>query len=259
MSVKFLRFLPLILLASLDPLIAAGSGTDYKLSIFLGNLSGGQAPRELKAHSLSELQAKKLILSQERDPKTQQIATWKGVLLSGLIDEAMGQLPPELKAQVDLVVLKGKDGKEVLVPRSFIVKYPVLLALSRNGKGELGDLGPVFSVVPWSSRPKVSKELLPIESYFLSRVTQIELTNYRDRYPLVFLKRRTDPAAMRGEKLFVQNCVSCHNSKSKTLLEDKAGTLGSAKHPDIEGSPKLASREWRYITQYVEAYRTENP
>ena len=107
------------------------------------------------------------------------------------------------------------------------------------------------------------QEGLPVESYFLSEVSRLELSNYSERYSGLFLKRRTDPLAMRGEKIFVQNCITCHSTGKIPSLTDGADhgaarqKLASGGHPPVKGSPKLNDRDFRALVNYLDAYRAE--
>ena len=149
--------------------------------------------QELKTWNQAAFGKLKSVSSQEKSPTSGKLTRYKGVLLSQVLEQAMESLPLERKAQVDLLILKNASGGQVLLPRSVVTKYPVMLALD-------GDKTSV--VMPWTSKSRIMSEDLPIESYFVSDLTRIELSNYRERYQSVFLKRRTDPLAMRGEKLF---------------------------------------------------------
>lgn len=233
---------------------------DYRLT---ATWEQGGIREEIKAWSLNDLSGLKKVSTQERDPMTGKLSQWNGVLLSQVVDHAMQTMPAERKAQVDLVVLKNTAGGQAFIPRALIVKYPMLLALQRDQKS-LGDLGPVYSVVPWTSKTKIQQEGVPLEKFFLPQVTQVELTNYRERYSGLYLKRRTDPAAMRGEKLFVQQCVTCHaDRQNPTILElasgEKTREVASAgKHPEVKGTPSLTDKDKRSLKSYLEAYRAEN-
>jgi mono/diheme cytochrome c family protein len=192
--------------------------------------------------------------SQEKDPLTGKLTTFKGLLLSHLVEQSMAGVALERKAQVDLLVIKNGAGGQVLLPRSVLTKYPAMLALG----------GPAPRVVmPWTSKPKMLKEDLPIESYFVSDVVRIELANYRERYSSVYLKRRTDPLAMKGEKIFVQNCVGCHADGNRPALSELSGEpqarkLASDGHPpSVKGVPKLSERDRRALANYLNAYRAE--
>lgn len=209
----------------------------------------------LKSWSSAELSKFKTThSSQEKDPLSGKVTSFKGVLLSQLVEQTMEGVPLERKAQVDLLVLKNSTGGQILLPRSVLTKYPALLAL--NGATPR-------VVMPWTSKPKMLKEDLPIESYFVSDLVRIELSSYRERYGSVFLKRRTDPLAMRGEKIFVQNCVGCHAdgnrpALSELSLEPQARKLASDGHPPaVKGVPKLTDRDRRALVNYLDAYRAE--
>ena len=229
----------------------AGNASSYSLKAVWNHTGGAQ---DLKSWALTDLTHLKKISVREKDPVTGAMSNWQGALLSDVVDTAMSSLPPDSRAQIDLIILKNDTASQAMIPRAFITKYPVILALSRDQK-ELGSLGPVYSVVPWTSRPKSQQEGLPLESYFLSGVKTVELTNYRDHYGPLFLKRRTDPAAMRGEKLFVQNCAVCHAPAENFI---KSRLPASDAHPALKGAPRLSDRDRRSLTSYFEAYRAEN-
>lgn len=201
--------------------------------------------------TLEELGRLKKVNTQEKDFPSGKLISWKGVLLANLVDSALEKLPLEAKAQIDLIVLKGDGGAQALIPRSLITKYPLLLGVM-NSDSKSGDFS---SVIPWTSKPKILSEDLPLESFQIQRVSRIELTHYREKYGALFLKRRTDPAAMRGEKLFVQNCVSCHGQGRGPALS----TLSQAGHPVVQGAPKISEKERRSLLNYLEAHRLENP
>jgi mono/diheme cytochrome c family protein len=214
--------------------------------------------QELKTWDLGNLGKLKQVSTQEKDPVTGKLTHYKGVLLSHLLEQAMENLSPERKAQVDLVILRNSSGGQVLLPRSVIVRYPVLMALNA-GKASI--------VMPWTSKPKLMREDLPVESYFVPELVSIELSNYRARYGSVYLKHRSDPLAIRGEKIFVQNCVGCHAGGAASKIpsisdlsgETKARRLASDGHPSqVKGVPHLSDRDRRALVNYLDAYRTEN-
>jgi hypothetical protein len=232
--------------------------------------------QELKNWGRDELRQFRKISSREKDPGTGKTVRWDGILLSQVLDKTLEGLPIEHRAQVDLVVLKNSSNEVAYIPRALISKYPILLAypgeaLSSASRGK--DI--LYSVIPWSSKPKVLNEDLPLESYFLKDVKQIELANYRDRFSSLFLKRRTDPSAIRGEKLFVQNCVSCHMTNKHELLqptahhaaltafinriaeEPQTRKFASEGHP-AQSNVKLKDKDRKSIIRYLEAHRLEN-
>ena len=220
--------------------------------------------QDLKTWSLAELEKLKKVVTKEKDPNTGKVTRFEGFLVSSLLDKALEGLTVENRALVDLVVFKGKNGVRATIPRALISKYPLVLAYHWDKEGMADSREPLFSVIPWSTHPKILNEDLPLETYFIPHVAQIELTNYRERYQPLFLKRRTDPSAMRGEKLFVQNCTGCHSGNRPPNLSAKVE--GTAKKPHagrispMSGmAEKMSDRDWKSIVQYLQAYQVENP
>jgi len=234
----------------------------YRLT---ATLASGGTSKELKSWSLADLGKYKKTTGREKDPVTSKLMRWEGVLLSHLIEKSLAGLPNESQAQVDLVVLKSTTGQKALIPRALVNKYPVLLAIlpsSESSPSDVQSRGPIYSVVPWSSKPQILREDLPLAHFFVPKVASIELTNYREQYQDLFLKRRTDPAAMRGEKLFVRNCVSCHAAGGSRISgipdparEELFATQG---HPETPLALKLSERDRKSIARYLVLHREEN-
>ncbi|MBC7690736.1 MAG: cytochrome c [Methylotenera sp.] len=237
----------------------AGSGTESLSAVWKHE---GES-KALKSWSFQEaMSGTQQLTSQEKDPLTGKVSQFKGPSLSALVDAALKSLTPGEKAQIDLVILKSSTGAQALIPRAFVVKYPLYLATSRDLKS-LGSHGPFYSVAPWTSNSAIKKEGMSLESLFVPQISQIEFANYRERYSSLYLKRRADPAAMRGEKLFVQNCLSCHTSGPGASVADlsevqKTRALATSGHPRIKGAPQLGEKDVRSLTSYLEAYHTEN-
>lgn len=208
----------------------------------------------LKAFSVEEISHFRKLSSSETDPSTGKSVRWDGVSLGEIIDATLKDFPNERKAQIDLVVLKNAAGGEALIPRSFIVKYQVILATKKDHKALPG----LDSVPPWTSKSKSRSEGLAVETFFLEGVTEIDLANYRQRYGTVFLKNRMEPTALRGEKTFIQNCLSCHDgAKGENGIAEARKPFTT--HPDIKGAPKLDDHERRALKAYLDIYDTENP
>jgi hypothetical protein len=204
----------------------------------------------LQAWTDESLHSLRNVSVHEKDLASGQTVSGRGILFSTLIEKTLEPLGPTQKAQVDLVVLKSKSGATVQLPRWLITKYPVAL-LDSESKG-------LQLVLPVTSKPKIKDEGLPLESYALSGIVGIELSSYQQNYSSYFLKNRMDPLAVRGEKLFVQNCTSCHTGKT---MERTPATAAATRHPEITASPgnlKLNSRDLRALTSYLSAYRSEN-
>ncbi|MBI2711300.1 MAG: hypothetical protein HYX41_00350 [Bdellovibrio sp.] len=220
--------------------------------------------QESKTWDLSEIEKLKRASSREKDPRSGKMIKWEGVLFSTFLDKVLDGLSVENRAQIDLVVVKGANGDRATIPRALITKYPLLLAYRSDHHSEVGNKRGLFSVVPWTTKPKIRNEDLPLETYFVPSIEQIELTSYRDRYSPFFLKRRTDPSAMRGEKLFVQNCTHCHSGgRPPVLRANQVETTPKKPHTGNSSGAGMAERltekDWKSIVRYLNAYVTENP
>jgi len=212
------------------------------------NLSAGQ-PKSVKKGS-----------SRERDPESNAVVSWEGVVFQDLLEKAMDALTVEERATVDLVFVQNGQGRQAWIPRSLLSRYPLLVAVKKAG----GVLSSPQIVIPWTSRAKIQDEALPLETYFLADVSRIELANYRDKYGTYYLKRRTDPSAMRGEKVFVETCVACHGSGRGPAVSDfylpgRLSILSTSGHPVVKGNPRLSERDQRAILSYLSAFQLENP
>lgn len=201
----------------------------------------------------SKLGQKKI---REKDPVTKSSKTWSGVGLKALVDETAGKLPAEQNAEIDLIVVEDAAGKRAMIPRSFVNKYTVVLSLSDSK--ENWDL-----IAPWSSDKKALKERLPLETFHIQNVKRVTLTNYRNLYGAgLFLKRRTDPLAVRGEKIFVQTCMGCHFQNAVAKPDEMASKVrehkfGENSHLPVGGFPDLHETDWRSLQTYVKASQSE--
>src|SRR5262249_22116983 len=101
------------------------------------------------------------------------------------------------------------------------------------------------------------------ERYFVPSLTRVELTNYRNLYSAYFLARRTDPSAVRGEKIFVQNCLGCHALAQvpQIVTTDPANRVVATQgeHATVKGTSKLIGRDWRALMSYFGEFRSEVP
>ena len=219
----------------------------------------------LKHWTLADLTKLKSTTSSEKDPVTEKVMKWQGVSLADLVDKALEGLTAENRAQIDLVILKNAAGDFAPIPRFVMKRYPLMLAILPPGSPFV-DRGPLYSVIPWTSRPNILKEILPLDRYFISQVSRIELANDEELNRALFLKRRTDPSAIRGEKLFIQSCSLCHQLDRVT---PKGEALAIKKVMDPEKSPLsgtslhnkkliLQEKDRKSILRYLNAYEAEN-
>ncbi len=235
---------------------AETSSEGYPIAV---TLKIGGVQKNLRSWVGSDFRKLKWLSSVEKDPGTGDRVSWRGIVMGDLTEKSLEGLPADQKAQVDLVLLKTKGGRTGLMPRAYLKQYPVLLSSKKNSK----DLGSWHSVMPWTSKTKILKEGAPLEALFLSDVTELQLTNFRDEYPTVFLKMRTDPVAMRGEKLFVVSCLVCHAMGNGPSMNEISGVeplnrLSRNGHPVIKGTPAMGDREKRSLATYLEKFREQN-
>ncbi|MDR3608433.1 MAG: cytochrome c [Oligoflexia bacterium] len=223
------------------------------------NASGVES--SLHAWTASELIHGKHSSAHEKESETGRTSSWQGPVLSEFIKDSMKELPLAQQAMVDLVVFKNRSGASVAIPRWLLTRYPVRLATVA------GAAQPSFQVVlPWGSKPGMHKENLPLKTYGITDVVRVEFSSYDQAYHPLYLHKRNDPVAMKGEKIFLQNCTSCHaNSAPKNvsitdlIADQRTRQLASQGHPVIPDAPKLSDSEARALTAYLDAYRSENP
>ncbi len=225
------------------------------------------APQVLKDFSLEDLLKKKATFLTEIDPLAKggkESAKFLGPSLAELIAETTKGLTAADRSTSDLVVLKTRSGKEALMPKAFLIKYPqIQLALKRNGQ-TLGPEAPRV-VLPATTNSKIRNENILLEPLFVSELSEITLTSYEKRYGAFILSRRTDPAAMRGEKMYLQNCVGCHSSAPTTQTTlasaEKVEKIAGGGHPDFPGVKDFRlifdKKSTRSLESYLEAFKAQ--
>ena len=217
-----------------------------------------EGDRVLGKFRLTELPSSAHKKTQEKDPVTGDVVAWDGYLLSALIEKSWTGLSVDQRATVDLIVLKGRDGVRAAIPRVIVDKNPMILALKRKGQ-DVGTRGPVYSVVPWTSQSKLKQEPLPFDRYFIAGVDQVELTNSKTVYGSYFLNKRSDPRAVRGERLFVQACMGCHDSSAQAAKK-REYALSLAKgveHKTAVGLPHFTETDQKALQSYFKVLSLE--
>lgn len=211
-----------------------------------------QGENKIGDFALSALPKKSARNTMEKDPLNGEMVRWEGYSLSALLDLAMEKMTVEQRADVDLLILVGRNGARATIPRSLAVKYRLVLASRRNGKELDAERGPLYSVMPWSSQEAIFSESLPLQKYFVPGLNRIELVHARNYFGPYFLDKRTDPKAVRGERLFVQTCMGCHDSGNNGKRDIRQALLLSTQknHKDIIGYPTLSAAQ----SLAVEAY-----
>lgn len=139
------------------------------------------------------------------------------------VEKALEILTVEERAQIDLIVLESGDPahRPLPVARGWFVV---------SGKGD-----------EWWFSEQIQK--FPVK--------EIRLTSYGERFPQFISKKRTEPTAIKGEKLYLRNCVACHEQQLKTAVEE----IDLAKHPAVQGLNfgKIADKNTRAIRSYLKS------
>jgi hypothetical protein len=240
-------------------LFPRGAQATPSLAVSLRTGSSHQIIQSFSKDTLATVRSNSI---RETVPGDGQPGQWQGPSLSALIDVAINALPPEKKAQIDVLILRGKGGRTAVLPRALAQKYPIVVATQKDGKPLSAEAGPIMLVIPWTTRPALKAEGAPLEKLFVTGLEKIELANYREVYGHLFLRRRTDPSAMRGEKLFVQNCLTCHAAGHGPAVDEiaqqsRARKLSENGHPHVSGAPELTSRDRRALRSYLDAFMGE--
>ena len=249
---KSAGWLSLAFLLSLSAVGAAPEATPASLQIVW---KGPQGDVILGDFQLGGLPAAMRHKSTEKDPSQGEVVAWEGILLAPLLEKALEKLTVDQRASIDLVTLVGKTARAA-IPRSFISKGFLFLAVKRSGKEGLGDRGPILSVVPWTSKPKSLSEALPVQRYFVPALNQIILESSQVVYGGFFLAKRGDPRAVRGERIFVQACMCCHDSGSREKNFPLSLTLDQA-HRGVPGFPNMSEQDTRAVQTYIKAFASE--
>lgn len=191
---------------------------------------GPEGGRALKVWTLDRLQKEMKWMERSEDG-----GRWEGVLLFTLIEKSFEELSPEERSLTDWVLVTTSDGRRVSFPRFLANRYQVMI-----GRPKDASHGGWRLLLPMDSQPKIKQEMLPLSSVRGVSISQITLTRLEAMVAQdLFLKDRTNPVALRGEKRFLQTCVSCHQSQLHYQ-----GALGLLKdippnHPKMENWSRL--------------------
>ncbi len=119
---------------------------------------------------------------------------------------------PNMTKSLDSTELAEVDLLNLYSGAELVARYPRSLIVRDWVKVEWQGTGLSFQVKP------LVKILLPLSVLNVKGITRIELTNTQLEYPNTRLKNRTNPAACRGEKFFMQNCMTCHGLPNRPAI-----------------------------------------
>jgi hypothetical protein len=150
----------------------------------------------------------------DRDPNTKTPATYTGIYISELF-EAFGS-----DASFDVIGAKCFDRSKQYYDRDYVAKHRPILLLKFDGNGprdwphsEQGNKPGPYCVVHESFSPAET-----IYGYVEQPrrspygVFSLELTRFSESLGLFTPKKgRSDPEVMKGQKIAIGSCISCHN------------------------------------------------
>ena len=192
------------------------------------------------------------------DPERGGPQNWSGYSLEDVVQTSLERLSLYQRSTVDLVVLKGADGTvKALIPRAFLRRQWVLLV--REGEGAEQTWR---TVAPWKPTALRKHEVVPSRKYFVNELREVELTSYQAHFAGVRLQQRRDPFLLRGERIFVQNCMGCHYGNdwpdAVPAQAEHLLSLGLPKalHEKISEMPTLHEADWRGVEKYIDRIRS---
>ena len=149
----------------------------------------------------------------DRDPNTNNPATYTGIYISELF-EAFGA-----DASFDVIGAKCFDRSKQYYDRDYVAKHRPILLLKFDGNvprdwphREQGNkLGP-YCVVHESFSPAETIYGYVEQPRIPYGVFSLELTRFSESLGLFTPKKgRSDPEVMKGQKIAIGSCISCHN------------------------------------------------
>jgi mono/diheme cytochrome c family protein len=152
----------------------------------------------------------------DRDPNTNTPAIYTGVYLSDLFEAFDADAP------LDVIGANCSDGRKQYYDRDYITKHRPILLLKFDGKppadwpnSDYGSwLGP-YSVVHESFSPTETIYGYIEEPRSAPAVASLELTSFTQSLGLFTPKKGgSDPEVMKGRKIAVGSCISCHNLRN---------------------------------------------
>jgi hypothetical protein len=147
----------------------------------------------------------------ERDPNTNTPATYTGVYISDLF-EAFGA-----DGSFDVIGANCSDGRKLYYDRDYVARHRPILLLKFDGKPpadwppkEDSALGP-YCVVHESFSPAETIYAYVEEPRNSYTVVSLELTSFSQSLGRFTPKESgSDPEVMKGQKIAVGSCISCH-------------------------------------------------
>ncbi len=168
------------------------------------------------------------------------------ISLKELVEVSSESLNDLKLSEVDLFNFYDPSGKIIArVPRFLIWRDRVRLKID-----------PKLKTISARVLP-TEGQLVPFAEMDVASLARVEMVNSWKQYPGIRLALRTNPAAVRGEKLLTHNCLSCHSLPKNPPFNVKAAcglprNALNAKHGDRWGHA-LDEYAHRGLQAYCEA------
>lgn len=199
---------------------------------------GPEAGRNLNSWTFERIRAEGKWVERSEEGRN-----WEGVTFLSLLERSFEELTPEERSLTDWLVVTTYDGKRVSFPRFLTNRYQVLVGRAKDRPADGWHL-----VLPVEAQPKIRQEFLPLSALRGVSIQQITFTRLEAVVAQdLFLRDRSNPLALRGEKRFLQTCVACHQGQSQyqganTLLREIPKS-----HPKLENWTRL---DWIGLEMY---------
>jgi hypothetical protein len=198
-----------------------------------GRLEDG--PRDLRA---AELAASPRRAFRAREPATGRDALFEGVSVADLLADAVRP-----KGAVDLLVARGRDGRQALVPLARLRDLRPILADRADGR-PLADWARAAGgalEAPLLAWPNLEQPGLALDprapAWWVSGVSTLVVEAWVQDYdPALALSPEAGDRARRGQILFADHCLPCHR------LGGVGGTRAPELVPPVWPPGRLAAR-----------------
>jgi hypothetical protein len=188
----------------------------------------------------------------ERDPNTNRPATYTGIYISDLFEAF------DVDATFDVIGANCSDGLKQYYDRDYLARHRPVLLLKFDGKppadwpdSEHGSWFGPYCVVHESFTPEETVYGYCEEPRFASGVTSLELTSFTQSLGRFTPKKGgNDPEVVKGQKIAVGGCISCH----------KLGSAGGHRSGDSwQKLAESATTSKDYFRKYVTDPHSVNP
>lgn len=245
-SVNFLTIYKIYLRLSLGLILAAQQGYASSVDVTKVNVTKENEP-QIEVSVLTTPLKDKVITPTEQHWWSDLFRKKTEIPVQEWLEKVTRGLDLNDRAEIDILTMSNADGSQIVrVPRFMVVRKKVFLKL-QNDQHQMR-----LSLI-WKNAESYRKNL--------NAITKIQLAHHRFVYPDTWQFSRTNPAASRGEKIFVQNCLSCHSVPGAKPLSPQQIPEHISENFDRQHSSvhqlKLDAKEARGLEVYKESFSKE--